>query len=271
MTADKKFISPGAWFEMSYPAAWSEFEDTDESFLFYNPDHWTGNFRISAFRGRGAFAQEALQRELAENPKAVARRVGPWPCAYSREDFTEDGGDYTVHFWVTGVDDLSFECSFTTLRDAPADEALQVLASLQVRHPERKYPPELIQVRLSEIYQINAAYEWVERQVKERLKTDFQGREEDVAHVQQLVEQAAFGPRKREVWIDLGIVLCVILANEVDGWEWRTLVDGNREAPVLLQPSTGRIVDPLKLFWSRVRAGQACRPEDVYRELLDSL
>ena len=27
-------------------------------------------------------------------------------------------------------------------------------------------------------------------------------------------------------------------ANEVDGMEWRTLVDGNREAPILLNTST---------------------------------
>ena len=47
----KKFISPGAWFSMNYPSDWNEFEDGEGSFLFYNPDVWTGNFRISAFKG----------------------------------------------------------------------------------------------------------------------------------------------------------------------------------------------------------------------------
>ena len=50
MIQGKKFISPGAWFTMIYPSTWSEFEDGEGSFLFYNPDVWTGNFRISAFK-----------------------------------------------------------------------------------------------------------------------------------------------------------------------------------------------------------------------------
>ncbi len=51
MEQSKKFISPGAWFSMTYPVDWNEFEDGEGSFLFYNPNEWTGNFRISAFKG----------------------------------------------------------------------------------------------------------------------------------------------------------------------------------------------------------------------------
>lgn len=42
----KKFISPGAWFSMNYPAVWNEFEDTEESFLFTIP---TSGPAISAY------------------------------------------------------------------------------------------------------------------------------------------------------------------------------------------------------------------------------
>lgn len=271
MAQDKKFISPGAWFSMHYPAAWSEFEDGEGSFLFYNPDEWTGNFRISAYRGNATFGQDSLQQELKDNPQATSLQVGTWRCAYSREDFTEEGGDYATHFWVTGRDDMAFECSFTTLRDASVAEAEQVIASLQVRKAGAKYPAEIIPVRLSEIYLIDAAYEWVERKVKDVLKTDFQGVEEDIARMQQLVDQAAFSPRKREVWTDLGIVLCVILANEVDGLEWRTLIDGNREAPVLVQTATDLLIDPMKLVWSRVKAGEACHLDEAYKQVLEKL
>ena len=38
-----KYISPGGWFSLEYPMGWHEFEDTEESFLFYNPDRWTGD------------------------------------------------------------------------------------------------------------------------------------------------------------------------------------------------------------------------------------
>ena len=47
-----KFISPGGWFSIELPQTWNEFEDTAESFLFYNPEKWVGNFRISAFRDK---------------------------------------------------------------------------------------------------------------------------------------------------------------------------------------------------------------------------
>ena len=63
----KKFISPGAWFSMNYPSDWNEFEDGEGSFLFYNPDVWTGNFRISAFKGNASYGKDAIRQELKEN------------------------------------------------------------------------------------------------------------------------------------------------------------------------------------------------------------
>ena len=73
MTQQKKYISPGAWFAMSYPASWNEFEDTEDSFLFYNPDEWTGNFRISAYRGGENYGNVCISQVLETNP--AARRV----------------------------------------------------------------------------------------------------------------------------------------------------------------------------------------------------
>ena len=33
-----KYIAPGGWFSLEYPVGWRVFEDTEESFLFYDPD-----------------------------------------------------------------------------------------------------------------------------------------------------------------------------------------------------------------------------------------
>lgn len=264
----KTFISPGAWFSMGYPAAWSEFEDGEGSFLFYNPTEWTGNFRISAYKGGAAYGSEAVSQELKENPSAVPVKVGRLACAYSKEMFEEGGEYYTTHLWITGSADVAFECTFTVCKGAPVAEAERVIASLEVRDPARKYPAAVIPVRLSEIYYINEAYEWVSSTVKERLKVDFQGQEEDIARMQQLIDSGVVGTKKKEAWMALGIVLCVILANEVDGLEWRTLVDGNREAPVLLHLATGTLTDPMKLAWSKVKAGEPCRLEESYKEVV---
>ena len=267
MGEGKKFISPGAWFSMLYPATWSEFEDGEGSFLFYNPDKWTGNFRISAYKGNSTYGAESVRRELASNPQARRVMVGSLECAYYAEEFEEKEVPYVTHFWITGIGDVAFECSFTVCKGEPVDEAKRVIASLEVRKAGVKYPAEIIPVRLSEIYQIDEAYEWVEKTVKELLKKDFQGLEEDIPHMQAVVEKGGFSPKKREVWLSLGIVLCVILANEVEGWEWRTLVDGNREAPVLVNLADGTCIDPMKLVWSRVKAGMPCNLTEIYSGL----
>ncbi len=33
----KRYIAPGGWFALYYPERWSEFEDEEGSFLFYDP------------------------------------------------------------------------------------------------------------------------------------------------------------------------------------------------------------------------------------------
>ena len=123
-------------------------------------------------------------------------------------------------------------------------------------------------VRLSEICQINEAYEWMDGTVKELLKKDFQGAEEDIENMQQVMDKSNFGAKKKEVWLAFGIVLCVILSNEVDGMEWRTLVDGNREAPILLNTATGQWIDPMKLVWSKVKAGEQVNLMEAYNSML---
>lgn len=241
---------------MNYPAEWCEFEDSEGTFLFYNPESWNGNFRISAFRGPSDYGKKSVRGELAENDSARVVRVGQYDAAYSCEMFEENGQYYTTHLWVVDGGDVAFDCSFTVPRGASPASGEAVVSSLQVRRPGVKYPAEVIPVRLSEVYQINEAYEWTSRFVKDKLKKELTGTEEDIELMQQLVAEGLLAHAKREAWMSLGIVLCVILANETGEWEWRTLIDGNREAPLLLNETTGRTVDPMKLAWSKVRAGE---------------
>lgn len=88
---------------MMYPADWNEFEDGEGSFLFYNPNEWTGNFRISAYKGSATYAREVIRQELKDNPSAVSVRIGNMECAYSKEMFEEDGAYYTSHLWLPGM------------------------------------------------------------------------------------------------------------------------------------------------------------------------
>ena len=159
--------------------------------------------------------------------------------------FQEEGTYYTSHLWITGTGNIAFECSFTVPKGGSAKEAEEVIATLEARKEGEKYPAELIPVRLSEIYQINEGYEWVVSTVKQELKKDFQGVEEDLEKIQQVIDSGKISPKKKDEWLAIGITVCAILTNEVEGMEWKTLIDGNREVPVL--EYQGRTIDPMKI------------------------
>lgn len=262
-----KFISPGAWFSMIYPSDWNEFEDGEGSFLFYNPDVWTGNFRISAYKGKANYAKEAVLQELKENSSAVPTKIGTFDCAYSKEMFQEDNQYFTSHLWITGVGNIVFECSFTVEKGGKVKEAEDVIATLEVRDEKQKYPAEVIPIRLSEVYQINESYEWTVAIIKKNFAKDFQGSEEDLPTIQHLIDSGVIGAKKKEEWLAVGITICSILANEIDGTEWQTLVDGNREVPVLSY--NGRMIDPMKLVWSKIKAGEGCDVSEEYKKCIE--
>lgn len=270
MAQGKKFISPGAWFSMTYPSDWNEFEEGEGSFLFYNPDHWTGNFRISAYKDEAGmnYGKEAVRQELKENPSASVVRVGNLECAYGKEMFQEEGAYYTSHVWIAGVENVAFECSFTVPKGEGVTEAEQVIASLAIRKDGQKYPPEVIPIRLSEIYLVNESYEWVVDTVKQQLKKDFQGLEEDLANLQQVIDEGSISPKKKEAWLSFGIAICTILANEVEGMEWKTLIDGNREVPVLQYQDSEHLIDPITLVWSSIKENRQSDVAGEYKKVL---
>lgn len=142
---------------------------------------------------------------------------------------------------------------------------------MEVRDSEKKYPAEMIPVRLSEIYRIDEAFEKIGNLVKEQLTKDFQGAEEDLAKIQTALEKIQPSNKKSEIWLNAGIVICCILAAEVDGLEWRTLIDGNREDPVMVYENGKSVIDPMKLIWSKVKKGQPWNIVSAYEEAVASL
>lgn len=273
MQSGKKFISPGAWFSLVYPAGWGEFEDTESSFLFYNPDLWNGNFRISAFKkdgklaGAARFGEDSIKAELNDNPLSTLVKVGDLSCAYSKETFQEEGAFYVSHLWITGIGNVAFECTFTVPKGGDITDAEHIIGTLQIREDGKKYPAEVIPIRVSEISLVNESYDFTVATVKKLLKKDFQGREEDLANLQKIIDSGTITPKQKECWLAFGITLCVILANEIEGMEWMTLIDGNRETPVL-NYKTDTIIDPMKLIWSKIKAGEKCDVVESYKAIL---
>ena len=272
MADTKKFISPNAWFSIEYPADWNEFEDGEGSFLFYNPNEWNGNFRISGTKGESAaYGAQFIAQELRERPDLHPYDLKNGIALYDNSHFELDEKEFTSHRWVCGVDDMSFVCTFTDFKGNNYTLAESIINSLTVRDLDARYPAEYIPIRLSEIFIINEAYEWVVNLVKEQFSVDFQGEEEDLAKLDQVKEADLIGRKRRKDWQALGLAAAVILANEVEGMEWHTLIDGNREDPVLLYIPTNTVVDPMKLVWSRIRADEDFTIAGSYQEALASL
>jgi len=248
-----KYISPGGWFSLEYPATWSEFEDTEESFLFYNPNQWNGNFRISAYKDTDKdYGRQCIAYELKQNPTSTSVKVGDWDCAYSAETFQEEGAWYTTHIWVTGKGDICFECSFTVAKGGERTPAEAIIRTLKVR--KGKEGKEIIPIRVLEIGEVNAAYEWVSTTVKKTLTKDFTSQEADIEKLQKLMDGGKIQANQRTAWENIGLAFGTILENEMDGMQWMTLIDGNKEYPVLQFGSL--LYNPAYLIWSKVKAKQ---------------
>lgn len=254
-----KYISPGSWFSLEYPTGWNEFEDAEDSFLFYNPEKWSGNFRISAFRGDNtSYANECMDYELKNNRTARIVKVGEWDCAYSTENFQENGNWYTSHLWVTGKGEISVECSFTVAKGESPKQAEGIISSLKVRGSKDKPWSEIIPVRVLEINTINEYFDWAVSTIKKQLTKDFTSSEADIASIQKVMDSGKFSNNQRQAWESFGVAFGAILVNEMDGMEWVTVIDGKTEVPALRFADTDVMVYPLQLVWGRVKNGKSC-------------
>lgn len=264
----KKFISPGAWFSLIFPSAWNEFEDSEGCFLFYNPNKWTGNFRITAFRDdrNKRYGKESVDYELKENKNAALVKVGELNCAYSKEMFQEEGAYYVTHVWITGIDNVAFECTFTVPRGSNVDEAEKIISSLNI-YPIGQLIHEIIPIRVLEINEVNEAFDWTSKTIKKQLKKDFTSSEEDIVKIQQLIDNGSFKPQQREAWISLGIAFGSILENQIDGMEWVTVIKGKQEVPALRFEQSQLVIYPAELIWNPIHSGQTCVLNAIFEEI----
>ena len=267
-----KYMSPGSWFSLEYPLGWHEFEDAEDSFLFYNPDKWSGNFRISAFRGEHAdYAAECVDYELQNNVAAKRVQVAGWACAFSKEDFQEEGVDYTSYLWVTGKGEISIECSFTVNQGESPKIAEQIIESLKVRKATDKPWKEVIPLRVLEINSINEAYEWAVATIKKQTTKGFSAQETDLANLQRVIDSGKFNKTQRPTWESFGIVFGTILVNEMDGMDWVTFIDGSKEMPALRFADSKLLYFPTEMIWNKVRKGESCDLMALYAQIKEEV
>lgn len=263
-----KYISPGGWFSLEYPASWREFEDTEESFLFYDPDKWNGNFRISAYKSAEAnYGARCVKGELDINPSATLILVTGAQCAYSAETFQEEGAWYTSHIWVIDYKHICVECSFTVAKGGDKAIAESIIRTIRVRRENEVYPKEIIPIRVLEIGEVNSAYEWASTTIKKLLAKDFSSVEADIEKIQEIMDSGRFQPQQRMAWENFGIAFGTILVNEMDGMEWVTVVDGKDEYPALQFVNSDMLVNPGALVWGKAKKNLPCDLKAEFRRI----
>lgn len=267
-----KYISPGGWFSLEYPATWSEFEDSEGTFLFYNPNKWCGNFRISAFKDVAKdYGRQCIAYELKENPTSVSVKVGEWECAYSTETFQEEGAWYTTHIWITGKGEFSFECSFTVAKGGERTPAEEIIRSLKVRTINDFRKQEIIPIRVLEIGEINEAFDWVSTTIKKNLSKDFTSQESDIERIQKLIDGGKLSTDQRHVWEKIGLAFGTILENEMDGMAWVTVIEGRKEYPALHFRNSSLLINPAEMIWEKAKMKSSIHLKDDFDSIKNKI
>jgi hypothetical protein len=114
----KTFTSENGWFSMTLPDNWSEYEDEEGTYAFFNTKEWTGNFRITPFRTEKANTSQEetrtsfIENTLKENDGAVRIKLGDLECAHYKTDIEQDNKKMVMYYWTMWQKNTLFSCSF---------------------------------------------------------------------------------------------------------------------------------------------------------------
>ena len=252
----KKFIAPGSWFAFTYPDTWFEFSEEPDCFLFYNPEKWEGNFRISAYRDTSASFGDKMMRDALKAPGAKLQKVGLWETVYTAETFTEQLVEYVTHRWAIGYGQTCVECSYTEASPNPSQggelgsamtespllgrgRGEAIIASLEILQPRESFHNQYIPVRVAEVELIESCYATVEELGMKLFKERFRDLDYNICLLQKLAPRAELTKQLgSDAGAVMGITLCTLLAESIEGLEWNTYVNGKVEAPVLMYGDT---------------------------------
>lgn len=244
----KKFISPGSWFAFAYPDEWFEFSEEADCFLFYNPEKWDGNFRISAYRDASPSFGDTMMRQALKAPGAKVSKVARWETVYSAETFTEQLVEYVTHRWTIGCGQTCVECSFTAPVTGHLGDANALIASLEILQPRESFHNRYIPVRVSEVELIESCYATIEELGMRLFKERFRDFDYNVRLLQKIARRPELAKQLgSDAGAVMGVVLCALLTESVEGLEWNTYVNGRVEAPVLMYGDVC-VARPMLLF-----------------------
>lgn len=263
----KKFISPGSWFAFTYPSEWFEFSEEADCFLFYNPEQWDGNFRISAYRDASPSFGDTMMRQALKASGARLAKVGRWETIYSTEQFTEQLVEYVTHRWTIGCGQTCVECSFTAQSDGHLGIANALIASLEILQPRETFHNQYIPVRVSEVDLIESCYATIEDLGMKLFKERFRDMDYNVRLLQKIAQRPELAKQLgADAGAVMGVTLCALLTESIEGLEWNTYINGKVEAPVLMYGTTC-VARPMLLFGKRGELLAEVEMTDVLDEI----
>ena len=208
-----------------------------------------------------------MMRQALKAPAARLAKVARWETVYSAESFTEQLVEYTTHRWTIGCGQTCVECSFT----APVDEHLGIvngiIASLEILQPRDTFHGQYIPVRVSEVELIESCYATVEELGMKLFKERFRDFDYNVRLLQKLSQRAEVSKQLgSDAGAVMGMVLCALLTESIEGLEWNTYVNGKVEAPVLMYGDTC-VARPMLLFGKQGELLTEANMTDVIDEI----
>ena len=211
-------------------------------------------------------------RDALKAPAAKLVKVGRWETVYSAEPFTEQLVEYMTHHWVIGCGQTCVECSFT---EASPNEGCptpllgrgeDLVASLEILQPRDTFHNQYIPVRVSEVELIESCYATIEELGMKLFKERFRDFDYNVRLLQKIASRPELTKQLRsDAGAVMGITLCALLTESIEGLEWNTFVNGKVEAPVLMYGTTC-VARPMLLFGKQ---GEALAKADVTKIVED--
>lgn len=132
----KRFVSADEWFQLSYPAGWTNETDTDGTPMFFEPDG-LGVLRVSVLWVMADDAtpfdvSEKLQKRLEKVPGAQWVQLPGRRAVYYAQDTEEEQEPVQMHWWEFGQGRAFLMCSYALpKRHAATDRAAKELESVR--------------------------------------------------------------------------------------------------------------------------------------------
>jgi hypothetical protein len=106
-----EFNSINGWFSTKLPGNWSEYDDDEGTYAFFNTIEWSGNLRITPVRLSSTKIDKTPTIITPDNnPNTTVIKLGAWIANFYSER-SSDG--CIIYYWVIGSTSIWFMCSFT--------------------------------------------------------------------------------------------------------------------------------------------------------------